>query len=131
MTQDDNSWAENDGSWAFDDSSCPGTRLVSPPRTPGAPHASSAPADDRLRGALRSVDLAGNERLVRADSEGMLIHDVAPDGRWLVSQYQTRFEVWGRAFGMEQERNLSWLDYSIGPARPGISVTLFRLSVGS
>jgi eukaryotic-like serine/threonine-protein kinase len=64
---------------------------------------------------LRSVDLAGDERLVRADSEGMLIHDVAPDGRWLVSEYQPGFEVWGRAAGMEQERNLSWLDYSISP----------------
>jgi serine/threonine protein kinase/WD40 repeat protein len=64
---------------------------------------------------VRSVDLLGHERLVRKDSEGMLINDVAPDGRWLISQYQTGFEVWGRAAGMEKERNLSWLDYSIGP----------------
>jgi Tol biopolymer transport system component len=64
---------------------------------------------------VRSVDLLGHERVVRADSEGMLINDVAPDGQWLVTQYQTGFEVWARALGMEQERDLSWLDFSILP----------------
>ncbi len=65
--------------------------------------------------ALRSVDLEGNARLVRNDSEGMVIHQVLDDGRWLVSKYQIGFEVWARLAGMERERNLSWLDYSTGP----------------
>ncbi|MGK2858297.1 MAG: protein kinase domain-containing protein [Thermoanaerobaculia bacterium] len=61
---------------------------------------------------INAVDLAGNERLVRSDSEGLVIHDIAADGRWLVSKYQISFEVWGRVAGMTKERDLSWLDAS-------------------
>ncbi len=66
--------------------------------------------------ALRSVDLAGNSRIVRRDSEGLVIHEVGEDGRWLVSKYRIGFELWARAAGMERERNLSWLDSSISPS---------------
>jgi len=65
--------------------------------------------------ALRSVDLAGNSRLVRNDSVGLVIHEIGEDGRWLVSKYRIGFEIWARAAGMERERNVSWLDSSIAP----------------
>ena len=65
--------------------------------------------------ALRSVDLAGNSRVVRRDSDGLVIHAVGEDGRWLVSKYKIGFEIWARAAGMDRERNLSWLDSSISP----------------
>ncbi len=65
--------------------------------------------------SLHMVDLAGNERIVRTDTDGMVIHEVGEDGRWLVSKYQIGFEVWALAAGMERERNLSWLDFSTRP----------------
>jgi Tol biopolymer transport system component len=65
--------------------------------------------------ALYEVDLRGRSRLVRRETDGLVIHDVAPSGAWLVSKYQIGFEVWGRLQGMESERNLSWLDFSAIP----------------
>jgi len=65
--------------------------------------------------ALRSVDLDGHSRLLRHDSAGLVVHEVGEDGRWLVSKYHIRFEVWARGAGMERERNVSWLDSSIRP----------------
>jgi eukaryotic-like serine/threonine-protein kinase len=62
--------------------------------------------------ALRSVDLDGNARLVRWDSGGMVILDVAADGTWLVCDYRRVLETWGRADPAQPEKNLSWLDYS-------------------
>ena len=43
---------------------------------------------DRLGGnyGLRSVDLDGNERLVRSDNEGLVIHEVNANGLWFVSK---------------------------------------------
>jgi Tol biopolymer transport system component len=64
---------------------------------------------------LRAVDLAGNERLVRADTEGLVIHEINEAGTILISKYQIGFEVWGRLKGMDRERNLSWLDFSTNP----------------
>jgi dipeptidyl aminopeptidase/acylaminoacyl peptidase len=65
--------------------------------------------------ALRSVDLAGNSRIVRRDSTGLVVHEVGEDGRWLVSKYRIGFEIWARAAGMARERDVSWLDSSISP----------------
>jgi len=64
---------------------------------------------------LRSVDLEGNERLVRADTSGLVIHEISTDGKWLISKYKIGFEVWGRLNGMDREHNLSWLDFSSNP----------------
>jgi hypothetical protein len=72
------------------------------------------------------VDLEGNERVVRRDSEGLVIHAIGDDGTWLVTRYQIGFEVWGRTNGMERERDLSWLDFSTNPriSRDGQSLLL-------
>ena len=65
--------------------------------------------------SLYSVDLGGRSRLVRRESEGLVIHDISATGKWLVSTYQIGFEVWGRTVGMQAEENLSWLDFSVNP----------------
>jgi Tol biopolymer transport system component len=65
--------------------------------------------------SLYSADLGGRSRLVRRESEGLVIHDVSATGKWLVSTYQIGFEVWGRTVGMQAEENLSWLDFSVNP----------------
>jgi Tol biopolymer transport system component len=65
--------------------------------------------------SLYSADLGGRSRLVRRESEGLVIHDISATGKWLVSTYQIGFEVWGRTVGMQAEENLSWLDFSVNP----------------
>ena len=65
--------------------------------------------------SLYSADLGGRSRLVRRESEGLVIHDISATGKWLVSKYQLGFEVWGRTVGMPAEENLSWLDFSVNP----------------
>jgi len=65
---------------------------------------------------LYSTDLEGRSRLVRRETEGLVIHEVAANGSWLVSKYEIGFEIWGRLAGMEHERNLSWLDFSSSPS---------------
>ena len=65
--------------------------------------------------SLYSADLQGRSRLVRRESEGLVIHDISATGKWLVSTYQIGFEVWGRTLGMQADENLSWLDFSAQP----------------
>ncbi len=62
--------------------------------------------------ALYAVTLSGRERLV-ARMPGMLtLHDIAPDGRALLTRASLRREVMGLLGEEAKERDLSWLDYS-------------------
>ena len=60
--------------------------------------------------ALRAVNLGGNERVVATTAGPLELHDIAPDGRALVSRSFIRA---GIATGDARPVDLSWLDYSV------------------
>ena len=58
---------------------------------------------------IRSVSLAGRERLVARIPGDFTLHDVDPRGRILLDQRIRRYSVVGLAPGEHRERDLSWL----------------------
>lgn len=74
--------------------------------------------------ALNAVRLDGRERLVYRGPGRLVLHDVGPAGRALLSRSVVRMEVRGRAPGSAQEQDLSWLDlpYLAGLSADGRSV---------
>ena len=60
---------------------------------------------------LYAVTLAGKMREVLRVPGEIWIHDVARDGRVLMTRVKSSGDVTGLAPGETQERNLSWLDY--------------------
>jgi serine/threonine protein kinase/Tol biopolymer transport system component len=64
--------------------------------------------------ALMAVGRDGGEtRTVLTNAGWLWLHDIGPDGRLLVSQQSIRAGIFGIVPGQTQERDLSWLDYSI------------------
>jgi serine/threonine protein kinase len=64
---------------------------------------------------LHAAKLSGETRDVFAGPGGTRIFDIAPDGRFLVSQNDFKYSVSASIEGAE-ERNLSWLDNSFSPS---------------
>ena len=64
----------------------------------------------------RGVTLSGKQRLVLPAAGSLVIYDVAPDGRWLVARWDTANVVVAKDPASGQERDLSWLDLSLGPS---------------
>ena len=62
--------------------------------------------------ALQAVTLQGRERVVFRMPGTLTLHDVATDGRVLLSHHTLRREVYARLPGVPELRDLSWLDYS-------------------
>jgi eukaryotic-like serine/threonine-protein kinase len=62
--------------------------------------------------ALYAVRLGGRVRLLAAVPGRLVLQDVAPDGRALVSRNEVYSEVRTRAPGEAEERDLSWHDFS-------------------
>ncbi len=69
------------------------------------------PATGVLR-ALFKVTTAGQQLLVRRDSNNMALHDVSRDGHLLLTRDNYRCEVFGRIGPENTERELGWHDYS-------------------
>jgi len=63
--------------------------------------------------ALYSVRPRSKPRLVVTSAGWILLHDVAKDGRMLVSQQNQRGGIIALVHGDNNERDLSWLDYSV------------------
>jgi hypothetical protein len=63
--------------------------------------------------ALHAVSRAGQERQLLAAPATLTLHDVAADGRALVSRDAWGAGVMARAIDAERERDLSWLDGSM------------------
>lgn len=68
-----------------------------------------------VRRALYAVTMDGEERLIMRLACSLVLHDIAPDGRVLLSHGQARIEIRGRMAGDAVERDLSWLDGSFIP----------------
>src|SRR5664280_2427202 len=59
---------------------------------------------------LYAVTLSGRERVVFRTLTAIHLYDVGADGRVLLAQEQRRRELWGRAAGALEDRDLSWMD---------------------
>jgi eukaryotic-like serine/threonine-protein kinase len=59
-----------------------------------------------------AVDLSGKRREALGSAGGLTIHDTTQDGRWLVTRDDHTFEMPVLAPGQQEERDLSWLDFS-------------------
>ncbi|MEJ2078533.1 MAG: protein kinase [Acidobacteriota bacterium] len=83
-----------------------------------------SPADDAvyfsaaIGGSEFSVyraDIAGGARLARQSAGLLIIHDIAPDGTWIVTGDDTPTEILLRDLDNDTETNLSWLDAALYP----------------
>ena len=63
--------------------------------------------------ALYAVTLAGKQRLLDRTAGGMTLHDIASDGRALLTRDTTRLGIVALAPGSGRERDMSWLDWSL------------------
>jgi dipeptidyl aminopeptidase/acylaminoacyl peptidase len=61
---------------------------------------------------IYGVTLAGERRQVLESAGGIIIYDVAPDGRWLAARDDISRSMMVKAPGAAAEANLSWLDFS-------------------
>ena len=61
---------------------------------------------------IRAVTLSGQDRPVATLSANFVLHDIAPDGRVLVSRASQTSEIYAVLAGENRLRNLSWLDQS-------------------
>ncbi|MGH9363944.1 MAG: protein kinase domain-containing protein, partial [Thermoanaerobaculia bacterium] len=61
---------------------------------------------------LNAVDLSGRVRTLSTAPVGLIVHDVARDGRVLVERYGSQPGILGLAPGEVKERSLSWFDGS-------------------
>jgi hypothetical protein len=71
-----------------------------------------APPKGGFGGGLHAARLDGKVRLLHASASGLRVHDVARDGRLLVTRIEGRFGISALAPGERSERDLSWLDWS-------------------
>jgi len=83
--------------------------------------------------ALRAVSMAGKERIVVDVPAWMVVFDVTPDGKVLVSSVDSRMGISGMAPGATQERDLSWFDASwvSDISSDGKTILFIELSSGS
>jgi serine/threonine protein kinase/Tol biopolymer transport system component len=61
--------------------------------------------------ALYAVTLSGRERLVVRMTSHLMLHDIARDGRVLLTSYSDSQNIISQTPGETKERDLSWLDH--------------------
>jgi Tol biopolymer transport system component len=66
-----------------------------------------------LQRQLYTVDLSGKVHLSFRGPGGVTLHDIAPDGRLLLTRDEHRTGIMGMAAGATRERDLSWRDWSL------------------
>jgi eukaryotic-like serine/threonine-protein kinase len=59
-----------------------------------------------------ALSMSGREQLLYTNAGGIMVRDVAPDGRLLITRDDLRVTVAALAPGALQQRNLPWLDWS-------------------
>ena len=65
-----------------------------------------------LERCIYAVDLSGRQRLVFKTPGGVTLHDIASDGRILLTRDQQRSGIMALGRGSTRERELSWMDWS-------------------
>jgi serine/threonine protein kinase/Tol biopolymer transport system component len=79
-----------------------------------------------LAHALFAVTPSGKQRLVQRIAGGFTLMDISHDGRVLITRDDERYGIMALAAGINQERDLSWLDYSVpGDISPDGKLVLF------
>ena len=79
-----------------------------------------------LAHALFAVTPSGKQRLVERIAGGVTLMDISHDGRVLITRDDERYGIMALAAGTNQERDLSWLDYSVpGDISPDGKLVLF------
>ena len=68
--------------------------------------------DAGLERRIYAVDLSGRQRLVFRVPGGVTLHDIASDGRVLLTRDQQRKGIMALGPGSNKERELSWMDWS-------------------
>jgi DNA-binding winged helix-turn-helix (wHTH) protein/Tol biopolymer transport system component len=66
-----------------------------------------------LQRQIYAVDLSGRLRLAFRTLGGVMLQDIAPDGRVLMTRDEQRAGIMGLARGATRERDLSWRDWSL------------------
>jgi DNA-binding winged helix-turn-helix (wHTH) protein/Tol biopolymer transport system component len=66
-----------------------------------------------LQRRIYAVDLSGHLRQAFRAPGGVMLQDIAPDGRVLMTRVEQRAGVMTMAEGATRERDLSWLDWSL------------------
>ncbi len=61
---------------------------------------------------LIAATLSGRERVVYRALTAIHLYDIGADGRVLLGQEERRRELWGRAAGSLEDRDLTWMDNS-------------------
>jgi serine/threonine protein kinase/Tol biopolymer transport system component len=72
-----------------------------------------AASDNGSGDQLRAVTPSGRLRTVFTVPIGLILEDIATDGRVLVASVDVRYRVSARAAGTAVERDLSWYDYTL------------------
>ena len=62
--------------------------------------------------AVYAVNLSGKERLVYEAPGALIIHDISPSGKVILTAIKARTGISARAPGETHERSLSWFDWS-------------------
>jgi eukaryotic-like serine/threonine-protein kinase len=66
-----------------------------------------------LQRQIYAVDLSGHLRLAFRSLGGVILQDIAPDGRVLMTRDEERAGIYGEAPGADKVQDLSWLDWSL------------------
>jgi Tol biopolymer transport system component len=76
--------------------------------------------------ALYAIDMAGKQRLVLRVPGSLLLHDIAANGRVLLTSDNARQQAVGLAPGETKERNIAWFDWSLvnGISQDGSTVLI-------
>jgi eukaryotic-like serine/threonine-protein kinase len=61
---------------------------------------------------LYAVNLAGRQRVIQRIGARLVLQDISPDGRVLITEENERFGITGLSSVDPKDRDLSWLDYS-------------------
>ena len=67
--------------------------------------------EDSVR-AVFTLDMSGQEQLLATNAGGIMIRDVSPGGRLLVTRDDVRVTIAALAPGSSEQRDLPWLDWS-------------------
>jgi len=79
-----------------------------------------------LAHAIFAVTPSGKQRLVERIAGGLTLMDISRDGRVLITRDDERFGIMALCSETKQERDLSWLDYSVpGDISPDGKLVLF------
>lgn len=82
---------------------------------------------------ILAAKMDGSARLAYQSPGGLVLQDIAPDGRWLTYRIDYRYAAFAHSPGMPEDRDLSWLrtSHSKVMSQDGKSLLFMETSIGS